>query len=221
MKKQKQQPQPEEPVENSENLENSDQSPAENPVEEKQRVEQGASEINDDDSEIPEEVQQKSKRELLAYWSESQQEIAGLKDGYIRAKAEVENIQRRSQNEIIAARKYAIEGFAQELLSVADSLDQASKVEMEESNSEAVKKMHEGLQLTLKQFEKVMEKFGVKSVEAETGVKFNPDLHQAISMVPSDEVEPDHILTVMQKGYALKDRLLRPAMVVIAQNTSE
>jgi len=158
-----------------------------------------------------------TREELIEKLAHARSEIDEMKDGYIRARAEVENIQRRSHNQMVSARKYAIEAFAQELLSVVDSLDQATRVEMGKSNAEAVVKMKEGLELTLKQFDKVMEKFGVSAVEADPGVKFNPDIHQAISMIASDDVQPDHILSVMQKGFLLKDRLLRPAMVVIAK----
>lgn len=157
--------------------------------------------------------------ELLQKLLVAQSEIDEMKDGYIRARAEVENIQRRSQNEIVSARKFAIKGFANELLSVLDSLDQATKVEMDDSKSEAVVKMKEGLELTLKQFDKVMDKFGIAEIEADVGVKFDPERHQAISVVPTDEVEADHILNVMQKGFSLRDRLLRPAMVVIAKSS--
>ncbi len=161
-----------------------------------------------------------TREDLMEQLASALARIDEMQDGYVRAKAEVENIRRRSQNEMISARKFAVEGFARALLSVVDSLDQAARVEMDGSNSEAVGKMKEGLDLTLKQFETVMEKFGVVPVEAEVGVKFNPDLHQAISMVPSNEVAPDHIVNVMQKGFSLKDRLLRPAMVVIAESTA-
>ena len=163
-----------------------------------------------------------SREDLMEKLVAAHSQIDELKDGYIRAKAEMENIRRRSQNEMISARKYAIEGFAQELLSVVDSLDQATRVEMDKPNGEAAinmkENMKQGLELTLKQFDKVMEKFGVIAVEAEPGVKFNPEVHQAISVVASDEVEPEHIVNVMQKGFSLKDRLLRPAMVVIAKS---
>ena len=128
----------------------------------------------------------------------------------------MENIRRRSQNEIQSARKYAVEGFAQELLSVKDSLDQAAQVELSDAAGEAVIKMKEGLELTLKQLETALSKFAVEEVEAAPGVKFNPEHHQAISMVPSEDVPSDHIVSVMQKGFLLKDRLLRPAMVVVA-----
>ena len=154
--------------------------------------------------------------ELVQLLVGAKQQIADMKDGYVRARADVENIQRRSQNEIVSARKFAIEGFARELLSVVDSLNQAAMVEMAEAQGEAVIKMKEGLELTLKQFEKIMEKFGIAAVEAQVGTRFDPDVHQAISMVDSDEAESGSIVIVMQKGFTLKDRLMRPAMVVIA-----
>ncbi len=178
---------------------------------------QGLPEQEDEFSEFEDD----SREDLIEKFISARNQITEMKNGYIRAKADVENIRRRSQNEIISARKYAIEKFAQELLGVLDSLDQASKVEMGDTNSEPVSKMKEGLELTLKQFATAMEKFGITAVEASPGLKFNPEVHQAISMMPTDEVEPDHILDVMQKGFLLKDRLLRPAMVVIAQSNGE
>ncbi len=166
-----------------------------------------------------------SKTELTEKLNIAHEQIDELKESYIRAKAETENIRRRSQNEIISARKYAIDGFAHELLSVVDSLDHATRVEMdtltEEVNEGALVKMKEGLELTLKQLSRVMEKFGVTAVEAAPGVKFNPEIHQAISLFASDEIAPEHIVEVMQKGFLLKDRLLRPAMVVIAERVEK
>lgn len=163
-----------------------------------------------------EDLSAKSPAELAQALMSAQEQIGEMKDGFLRAKAEMENIRRRSQNEIVAARKYAIEGFAQELLNVVDSLDQAAQVELSDESGEAVQKMKEGLALTLKQMETVMSKFAVTEVEAGPGVKFNPEHHQAISMIDSDQVESNHIIDVMQKGFLLKDRLLRPAMVVVA-----
>jgi len=172
---------------------------------------------NDDDNEEAD-LRQLSSQELIEKLDQANQRINEMQDGFLRAKADVENIRRRSQNEIVSARKFAIEGFAQELLSVKDSLDQAAKVELDESQGEAVTRMKEGLELTLKQFDTVLGKFSVTEVEAAPGVKFNPEIHQAISMIPGGEVEPEHIVDVMQKGFMLKDRLLRPAMVVVAQS---
>ncbi len=167
------------------------------------------------------EFSEASREDLIEKLVSARERIAEMEDGYMRAKAEVENIRRRSQNEIVSARKYAIKDFAQELLSVVDSLDRASQVEMDGTSSEPVSKMKEGLELTMKQFFTAMEKSGIMAVEAAPGIKFNSDLHHAIGTAPpTDEVEPDQILSVMQKGFLLKDRLLRPAMVVIAKKDS-
>lgn len=184
----------------------------------------GAEKINGDGNnqspanEAPTDIDDEDLSEKL---KTAQSQIDQLKEDYIRAKAEMENVRRRSQNEMISARKYAIEGFAQELLSVVDSLERAAMVEMDAPNGEAdmiKENMKKGLELTLKQFDTVMEKFGVVAVQAAPGVKFDPDVHQAISVIASAEVEPEHIVNVMQKGFSLKDRLLRPAMVVIAKS---
>lgn len=160
-------------------------------------------------------TQEQLINQLLAA-QEQLDELGEMKDGFLRAKAEMENIRRRSQNEIISARKFAIESFAQELLTVKDSLDHAALVELGDAESTAVVTMKEGLQLTLKQLETAFGKFSVEQVEAIPGGKFNPEQHQAISMAPSEEVESNHIIEVMQKGFLLRDRLLRPAMVVVA-----
>ncbi len=154
--------------------------------------------------------------DLAAALVEAREQVQEMKDGFLRAQAEMENIRRRSQKEIQAARKYAIEAFAQELLPVKDSMEQATQVELDDAVGEAVTRMKEGLELTLKQLETVLAKFSVVEVEAGPGVKFNPDHHQAVSMLASEDIPPDHIISVMQKGFLLKDRLLRPAMVVVA-----
>ena len=157
-----------------------------------------------------------SADELRAQLESTQAENAAMKDGLLRAKAEVENIRRRSQNEIAAARKFAIEGFAKELLEVKDNLDRAAAVELDAGAGAAVKQMKEGLGLTLKQLDLALARFAVSEVEAAPGVKFDPQRHQAVSATPSAEVAADHIVTVVQKGFALRERLLRPAMVVVA-----
>jgi len=154
--------------------------------------------------------------ELKAALASAEEQLEEMRDNTLRVRAEMENIRRRAQNEVISARKFAIEGFAQELLTVKDSLDQAARVELSSDESDAVVKMQEGLALTLKQLDAALAKFGVNEVEADAGVKFDPEQHQAISMMPSEDVESNHIIDVMQKGFTLKDRLLRPAMVVVA-----
>lgn len=138
------------------------------------------------------------------------------RENYLLAAAEAENIRKRAQNEIAQARKFAIEKFAAELLTVRDSLELASATEIDSGDSEALTKMREGLELTLKQLDSVFDKFDITVVDPK-GEKFNPDHHQAMAMVENAELAPNHVVDVMQKGYLLKDRLLRPAMVVVSK----
>ena len=138
------------------------------------------------------------------------------RESFLLASAEAENIRKRAQNEIAQARKFAIEKFATELLSVRDSLDLASATEINSEDADAVTKMREGLELTLKQLDSVFEKFEISAIDPK-GEKFNPDHHQAMAMVETGDLEPNHVVEVMQKGYLLKDRLLRPAMVVVSK----
>ena len=147
----------------------------------------------------------------------AQKEAADARDQALRAVAEMENVRRRSEQEISKARKFAVEGFATELLQVKDSLDLAANVSLDDSQDDVVKGMAEGLSLTLKQLDSVFEKFGVETITPENGEKLNPELHQAMALQPSDEVEANHILSVIQKGYTLNGRLLRAAMVIVAK----
>jgi molecular chaperone GrpE len=142
-------------------------------------------------------------------------EAAAHLDQFLRAKAEADNVRKRTEAEIASIRKYAIESFAAELLSVHDSLDLARSVSLADAAG-AIEKMHEGLELTLKLMDGVLAKFGVTQLDPK-GEKFDPARHQALSMVASAEVAPNHIVTVVQKGYLLRDRLLRPAMVLVAK----
>ena len=118
--------------------------------------------------------------------------------------------------EIANTRKYALERFAAEIVNVRDSLELARMVELSQDSSPAVQKMHEGLDLTLKLMDTIFQKFGLTLFDPK-GQKFDPERHQAISMVESTEIQPNHVVNVVQKGYLLHDRLLRPAMVVVAR----
>lgn len=142
-------------------------------------------------------------------------EAAENLDKFMRAKAETENIRRRAETDIANARKFAIEKFAAEVLTIRESLELARSMELKKDSQEALDKMHEGLDLTLKQFDSTFEKFQMEMVSPE-GEKFNPDLHQAISMIESPEVEANHVVSVVQKGCTISDRLLRPALVVVS-----
>jgi molecular chaperone GrpE len=132
-------------------------------------------------------------------------------DAWLRAKAEGENIRRRAQEDIAKAHKYGIERFAGDLLAVKDSLEAALA-----SEGTSVEALRSGVELTLKQLEQVFHKQGIKEVDP-VGEKFDPHRHQAISMLPSER-EPNTVLNVLQKGYLLSDRVIRPALVTVAQS---
>jgi len=147
----------------------------------------------------------------------ARREAAEMKEQFLRASAEMENIRRRSEQEVSKARKFAVEGFAGEMLSVKDSLDLAANVDMSGEAHSVVTGMQEGLELTLRQLNGVFDKFGIATVEPEAGEKLNPDFHQAMSLQEHGEIPPNHIVQVIQKGYTLNERLLRPAMVIVAK----
>jgi len=132
----------------------------------------------------------------------------------LRTKAEADNIKRRSENDVSNARKFGIEKFAQELLPIIDSLEMGLAAASHDNAS--VEKFREGSEMTIKMFLSAIEKNGVKAVDPQ-GEKFNPDLHQAMSMQENPDVEPNTVLTVFQKGYTLQGRLMRPAMVIVSK----
>lgn len=131
-------------------------------------------------------------------------------DAWLRAKAEAENVRRRAQEDIAKAHKFGIERFAGELLAVRDSLEAALA-----SEKQTVEDLHAGVELTLKQLTSAFEKSGLKEINP-AGEKFDPHRHQAISMVDSEQ-EPNTVVTVLQKGYLIADRVLRPALVMVAK----
>ena len=153
-------------------------------------------------------------KQLQAELEQARTEAAESLDRYLRAKAEAENTRKRAEADVVAAHKYALERFASEIVTVRDSLELARMVELPEGSNPAVHKMHEGLDLTLKLMDRAFQKFGVTLLDPK-GQKFDPERHQAISMVDSEEVPLNHVVNVVQKGYLLNDRLLRPAMVVV------
>lgn len=138
----------------------------------------------------------------------------GVRDAQLRAQAEIENVRRRTELDVEKAHKFALEKFANELLPVIDSLERALEV-ADKANPELTS-MVEGIELTLKSLLDAVRKYGVEVV-GETNVPFNPDIHQAMSMMESEEVAPNHVMMVMQRGYTLNGRLLRPAMVAVAK----
>ncbi len=141
-------------------------------------------------------------------------QIAALKDQELRTQAEMQNIRRRAEMDVEKAHKFALEKFSNELLPVMDSLERA--IEASQPDDEAVKALREGVEMTLSMFVSGLDKFKVEQVNP-MGEAFNPELHQAMSMVPNPEVPANHIMAVMQKGYTLHGRLIRPAMVVVSK----
>lgn len=131
----------------------------------------------------------------------------------LRAQAELDNIRRRAERDVSNAHKYALEKFVADQLPIVDSLDRALLSDV--GDNELAKKIHEGIELTMSLFLKTLEKHGVKQVNP-LGEAFNPELHQAIATQPSNEFEPNTVMEVLQKGYTLNDRLIRPALVVVS-----
>jgi molecular chaperone GrpE len=147
--------------------------------------------------------------ETEALLAEAQAKVAALQEEFLRAKAETENVRRRAQEDVQKTHKFAIENFAENLLPVLDSLEAAVV-----HSSTDLAKVREGVELTLRQLIGALEKGRVVEVNP-VGEKFDPHRHQAISMVPADQ-EANTVVTVLQKGYVIADRVLRPALVTVA-----
>ena len=130
---------------------------------------------------------------------------------YLRALADMENVRRRAQDDVSKAHKFAIEAFAESMLPVRDSLEMALTVEVP-----SVENLREGVEATLRQLTHAFERNRVLVLDP-LHQKFDPNLHQAISMVPSRDVAPNHVVSVLQKGYMINDRILRPALVTVSQ----
>lgn len=142
--------------------------------------------------------------------AELQAKTADLADQFLRAKAEADNARRRAEEEISKARKFAVESFAESLLPVADSLEAGLIIK-----DASIEQIREGAQATLRQLLAALERNKVIAINPPAGSKFDPHQHQAISVVPS-ECEANTVVTVLQKGYSIADRVLRPALVTVA-----
>jgi molecular chaperone GrpE len=155
---------------------------------------------------------------LIQQLEESRAEVDALKKELVelkpRAQAEIQNIRRRAEQDVEKAHKFGLEKFATELLPVVDSLERA--IEASQGDEEKVKAIREGVEMTLGLFLSSLEKFNVEQLNPQ-GEVFNPEHHQAMSMVPAEGVEPNTVVTVVQKGYLLNGRLVRPAMVMVAK----
>jgi molecular chaperone GrpE len=140
----------------------------------------------------------------------AQAEAEKLREDWLRAKAETENVRRRGVEDVAKAHRFGVEGFAGALLAVKDSLDAALTVE-----NTSIESFKEGVEITARQLDSVFEKFAIRAINP-VGEKFDPHRHQAISQVESDQ-EANTVVAVLQKGYLLHDRVLRPALVTVAK----
>ncbi|MEZ8018731.1 nucleotide exchange factor GrpE [Vibrio splendidus] len=177
-------------------------------IAEAEKVEEA--ELNEDAAD-----EQESKiAQLEAALLSSESKVKEQQDSVLRAKAEVENMRRRTEQEVDKARKYALNKFAEGLLPVIDNLERA--VQAADAENEAVKPILEGVELTHKTFVDTVAKFGLTEINPE-GEAFNPEYHQAMSIQESPDHESNTVMFVMQKGYELNGRVIRPAMVMVAK----
>ena len=156
--------------------------------------------------------------DLQAELEKVRTELADARERLLRVAAEAENSRRRAEQDAAAARKFALERFAGELLPVRDSLDRARLVDRAAAAADP-QALFTGVELTLQLMDSVLEKFAITMIDP-AGARFNPEQHQAMAMVESAEVSPNHVVEVVQKGFLLNDRLLRPALVVVAKAKS-
>jgi molecular chaperone GrpE len=132
---------------------------------------------------------------------------------YLRVRAELDNLRKRHERDLENAHKYALDGFVRDLLPVRDSLEKGASAAQEEGAN--IERLREGTTLTLRLLGDVMSKFGVEPVDPQ-GQPFNPELHQAMSMQPRRDIPPNTVVVVVQKGYRLHGRLVRPALVIVS-----
>lgn len=156
--------------------------------------------------------------DLEAKLAEAREQADKHWEDLLRVRAEMDNLRKRSAREMDKARKFGVERLASDLLQVYDSLERG--LEAGDAEGATVEKMREGTDLTLKMLLKVLGDHGVKQ-EDPTGAAFDPERHEAISAVPSPDVAENHVLTCVQKGYLLNDRLIRPAMVIVSKGAED
>lgn len=177
--------------------------------------------LDQNDVETPEqqpateaETVEHSAEELAAKLEDAEKKAADNWEQLLRTKAEMDNLRRRTQKDLENAHKFALEKFVSELLPVLDSM--ALGLDAAKQENSTVESLQQGTELTMNMLKQVFEKFNVTEVDPQ-GEKFNPDHHQAMSMQENHELEPNTVMAVMQKGYLLNDRLVRPAMVMVSK----
>ena len=172
--------------------------------------ESAAEEVNEEaEQELLEEEQQSGADQI----EQLEQQVAEANDNVLRVQAEMQNLRRRSERDVENAHKFALDKFSADLLPVVDNLERA--LAAIDSDDDSQKAIAEGIELTLKSFLDVLKRFKIEAVDP-AGQPFDADLHQAVSMVPNPDMEPNTVMDVFQKGYTLNGRLIRPAMVVVS-----
>lgn len=155
-----------------------------------------------------------SAKDLAKEVEKLKEELAQAKEQSLRAAAEAQNIRRRAEQDVEKAHKFGLEKIVKDMLPVADNLERA--IEAASAEGVEIASIVEGVELTLKSLQDALGRQKVETVDP-TGEPFNPELHQAMSMVPNPDVEPNTVINVFQKGYTLHGRLVRPAMVVVSK----
>lgn len=163
------------------------------------------------DTSVAEGEQAVDQQDLARELEDARQKVTEYHEKTLRVRAEIENLRKRAQRDVANAHKYAVEGLAGELLQVKDSLELGLG-----AGDAKAEKLQEGMELTLKMLTTVLKKFSIEEVDPD-GEVFDPHLHQAMTMQESADHAPNTVINVMQKGYTLHDRLLRPAMVIVAK----
>ncbi len=171
-------------------------------------------ENQDQSTEPAAEAESEEEPTLEEVVAQLQVDAAEARDAALRAQADAQNVKRRAEQDVEKARKFALEQFCKELLPVIDNLERA--LEAAPEGEQAVRPITEGVELTLKSFTDALKKFHIEVVDP-VGEPFDPQLHQAMSMVENPDVEPNTVTLVMQKGYTLNGRLVRPAMVMVSK----
>ena len=178
----------------------------------KQDQDESVEKIEDENIETT--TQEPQPDDLQTQLEEAQQSTKDNWDKVLRAQAEMENLKRRNAKDLENAHKFALDGFVKALLEVKDSLTMGLKIAQEDSAS--VESITEGLEMTDKVFTSTLEKFGVETINPK-GEAFNPEFHEAVTMLPMPDQESNSVLEVIQAGFTLNGRLVRPAMVIVVQ----
>ena len=160
------------------------------------------------------EATQQGEPSLEELVSQLQEDVLAARDGALRAQADAQNVKRRSEQDVEKARKFALERFSNDLLPVVDNLERS--LEAASGGDDVSKSIAEGVELTLKSLMDLLKKHNIEAINPE-GEPFDPQLHQAMSMLENPDMEPNTVMGVMQKGYTLNGRLLRPAMVMVSK----